>query len=101
MITAVLISAVVLVFLVILGVVAFFLFAPGPRRWRAFNKASRLLESDHWEEALARTEAMLPEVRGNAAWEKRVSNLAGEAHQRGAEHALKARDYETALEHTL
>lgn len=98
---AILAVVIAVVILLIGGVVGFFLFAPGPRRWRAYNRATRFLSADQWEQALGAAEVMLPEVRGNPAWETRVKNLAGEARQRGAEHALKERDYETALEHSL
>src|SRR4051812_22764174 len=101
MIYAVLAGVLVVAVLLVVGVAAFFLFAPGPKRWRAYNKASKYLSADLWEEALRGAEAMLPEVRGNAAWENRVKQLAGEAHQRGAEHAIKDRDFEVALEHSL
>src|SRR2546423_3497605 len=101
MTTAVLAIVVVLLVLLVLGVAGFFLFAPGPRRWRAYHRASKALAADDWETALTGAESMLPEVKGNAAWQTRVKNLAGEAHQRAVDHALKAREFDVALEHAL
>src|SRR5262245_24522302 len=98
---AALVVILVTVVLALLGVAAFFLFAPGPRRWRAFHKANKLLADDAWAEALSRAEALLPGVKGNPAWVGRVKNLAGEAHQRATDHALKDRDFDGALDHAL
>jgi tetratricopeptide (TPR) repeat protein len=81
-----------------LGIALYFLLAPGPKRWRTFYRAQKLLDAGSWEEALAVAESLrdkgLPGV-----WGVRQRNLAGECHQRAVDQSLKARDFEGALRH--
>src|SRR5262245_45791366 len=77
----------------------YFAFAPGPRRWRAFHRARKLLEAGDWGEALKVAQAMGP-ARLSAAWQSRLRNLMGESHQQALDHALKVKDFEEALYHS-
>jgi tetratricopeptide (TPR) repeat protein len=82
----------------VLGIAFYFLAFPGPRRWRAFHRAQKLLDAGAWPEALVRVTALRPERR-SAAWRGRLRNLAGECHQRAVDQALKERKFEEALGH--
>jgi tetratricopeptide (TPR) repeat protein len=82
-----------------IGVALYFVLAPGPRRWRAFSRAQKLLDSGAWQESLAIADSLragrLPE-----AWQARLRNLAGECHQRAVDQSLKGRQFEEALAHS-
>ena len=78
----------------------FFVFAPGPRRGRAFRAAQKQLDAGEWESALAAVEALGP-GRLPESWRKRLDDLAGEAHQLGRDDAIKARRFDDALRHAL
>src|SRR5438105_4944566 len=84
---------------IVAGVALYFVFAPGPRRWRALYRAQKLLEAGDWEQSLTLAESLLAGVKGNPAWEARARSLAGECHQRGFDLALKQRDFDAALRH--
>ena len=78
----------------------FFAFAPGPRRGRAFRVAQKQLDDGDWESALGSVEAMRP-GRLPESWRKRLDDLAGEAHQRGLDDAIKGRRFDAALGHAV
>lgn len=81
-------------------IACYYLFAPGPRRWRAYQRARRLLDGGAWQEALALT-AYLRAGRLNPTWQGRLRNLAGECHQLAIDETLKEKAFEEALEHAL
>ena len=87
---------------VALGVLVglFFVFAPGPKRARAFRAAQKQLDEGDWESALASVEAIRPD-RQPSVWRKRLDNLAGEAHQLALDEAIKARRFDDALGHAV
>jgi tetratricopeptide (TPR) repeat protein len=90
---------VILAVLAIGLLVALYLFlAPGPKRWRAFYRAQKLLEGGSWKEALQIAESLRNPNLADA-WRVRLRNLAGECHQRAVDQSLKARDFEDALAH--
>jgi tetratricopeptide (TPR) repeat protein len=76
------------------------LLGSGPRRWRAFRRAQRLLDAGAWEEALAGARA-LRRPGLSQAWQGRLRNLEGESHQRAVDTAIKECQFEDALEHAL
>jgi tetratricopeptide (TPR) repeat protein len=81
-------------------VVLYLGFAPGPRRRRAFRRAQKLLAGGSWKEALALVESL--DRKGiSQGWRVRLRNCAGECHQRAVDQALKERNFEDALEHSL
>src|SRR5262245_24738000 len=73
---------------------------PGPRRWRAYRRAHRLVGGGARERALARV-GQLRRGRLSDAWKGRLRNLEGECRQRAVDHALKGRRFEEALEEAL
>ncbi len=73
-------------------------FAPGPVRWRAFQRAQKALANGDWKPALDTAEKYLAQSP-NAAWKARLDNLAGECHQRALDDALKAKRFEDARGH--
>lgn len=76
----------------------YLLFAPGPRRTRAFRRAEKLLADGAADAALAVVEQLQP-ARQPAAWRQRLAQLAGEAHQHKVELLLKERQFDRALHH--
>jgi len=73
-------------------------FAPGPVRWRAYQRAQKALAAGEWTPALAAAEKYLA-LSPNAAWKARLDNLAGESHQRALDDALKDKHFDDALDH--
>ncbi len=93
--------AVVFVLVAVLAAVgAFFLFAPAPRRWRAFARAQRLLQQGDWRTAIAAVEA-IPSEGLSPAWQQKLGNAAGEAYQFGADLLLQEKSYEDSLRYYL
>ncbi len=76
------------------------LFGPGPVRSRSLTRARRALDKGDWQGALATVEslhnAQLPPIG-----QEKLRNLNGEARQAAAAAALKDKQYEAALEHSL
>jgi tetratricopeptide (TPR) repeat protein len=70
-----------------------------PRRQRAYKRGQRFLHDGDWEEALAASREIHRLGRLNRAWEGRLRNLQGEAHHVAGDQALKAKQYEDALQH--
>lgn len=83
---------------ILLGIALYLGFAPGPRRWRAYYRAQKLLEANEWGQALTIVQALHPD-RQTSAWQARLHNLAGECHQRAVDHTLKEKSFEDALDH--
>jgi tetratricopeptide (TPR) repeat protein len=81
-----------------LAVALYLALAPGPRRWRAYHRAQKHVESGAWADALAVVRTLHP-ARQSSAWQARLSHLAGEAHQRAAEQKLTDKEFEDALAH--
>jgi tetratricopeptide (TPR) repeat protein len=75
------------------------IFAPGPRRRRAFGRAQRRLQEGGWEDALAMIQAIESQGPLSPAWQESLRNTAGECHHLAADQALKEKDYEGALRH--
>jgi tetratricopeptide (TPR) repeat protein len=77
---------------------AWWLFGPGPRRARAYNRAQRLLHQGHWQEALT---LIKNEQNGklSSAWQGRFRSGEGECHHAAGEKLLREKDYEEALRH--
>jgi tetratricopeptide (TPR) repeat protein len=99
------VNALIIVLLVIITLALvlglWLLLGRGPRRQRAFRHAQRVLEQGEWNEALAVVTAIQGEARLSAVWQDRLRAVAGECHQRGADHALKEKRFEDALQHAL
>jgi tetratricopeptide (TPR) repeat protein len=93
----------VIVAIVLIGMVlgCWLIFGPGPRRWRIFRRAQRLLEQGDWAAALRLVSTLQTSPRLSANWQGRLRSLAGECHQRAADFGLKEKRFEDALEHTL
>jgi tetratricopeptide (TPR) repeat protein len=83
---------------IVAGIVLYLIFAPGPRRWRAYTRAQKLLQADDWREALAIVQGMNP-ASLSSAWQARLDHLAGECHQRAIDVLLKEKQFEDALDH--
>ncbi len=94
------ILAVLLLLVAGLAVGAFFLFAPAPRRWRAFARAQRLLQQGDWQAALVGVEA-IPAQGLSTAWQAKLANTAGEAYQLGGDQLLQEKNYDTSLHNYL
>src|SRR5262245_9539303 len=73
-------------------------FAPGPRRWRAYHRARKLVAAGSWADALSLVRSLNP-ARQSSTWQARLSHLAGEAHQLAVDQTLKDKAFEDALEH--
>jgi len=76
------------------------LLGSGPRRRRKYHRARRLLQHGAWQEALKLAREMQGR-RLSARWQGQLRNLEGECHRAASLAALEAKDYETALEHSL
>ncbi len=87
--------------LVSLGLAAllWLVFGRAPRRRRAYKRGQRFLHEGDWEEALTAAREILRLGRQPRVWEGRLRNLQGEAHHVAGDQALKAKDYEGALQH--
>src|SRR5437763_60290 len=81
-----------------LCVLLYLAFGPGPRRRRAFGRASRLLDQGEWSAALEIIRR-IRQRRLSPAWGGRVRQAEGECHQQAADEALRGRRYEDALRH--
>jgi tetratricopeptide (TPR) repeat protein len=89
------------VFLLGLALCLWLLLGRRPRRQRAFRRAQSLLEEGGWGEALTIVTAIQAEPRLSPVWKERLGNLAGESHQQAADHLLKEKRFEDALQHSL
>ncbi len=89
------------VFVLGLALCLWLILGRGPRRQRAFRRAQRLLEEGGWAEALAIVKAIQAEPRLAPVWQERLGSLAGESHQQAADHLLKEKRFEEALQHAL
>jgi tetratricopeptide (TPR) repeat protein len=76
------------------------LLGSGPVRSRAFNRARRALDQGDWQGALT-TAVSLQNTRLPPIWQEKLRNLNGEARQAATDAALKDKQYEEALEHSL
>jgi tetratricopeptide (TPR) repeat protein len=76
------------------------LLGSGPVRSRAFNRARRALDQGDWQGALT-TVVSLQNIRLPPIWQEKLRNLNGEARQAATDAALKDKQYEAALEHSL
>jgi tetratricopeptide (TPR) repeat protein len=82
--------------LVLVG--AWWVFGPGPRRVRAYNRAQRELRQGRWQDALTIVKA-LQTGRLSLAWQGRLRSAEGECHHAAAEKLLREKDYEESLRH--
>ncbi len=89
---------------VLLGLVLlaglYLLVGPGPVRSRGYHRARRALEQGDWQDALATVES-LQNDRLAPAWKDKLRILAGESRQAATDAALKEKEYEDALQHSL
>ena len=76
------------------------LLGPGPVRTRTLNRARRALDNGDWQSALT-TVVSLHNDHLPPLWQERLRNLNGGARQAAADAALKDKNYEAALEHSL
>ncbi|HBI43215.1 MAG TPA: hypothetical protein DDY78_10220 [Planctomycetales bacterium] len=76
------------------------LLGSGPVRSRAFSRAQRALDQGDWQGALT-TAVSLQNTRLPPIWQEKLRNLNGEARQAATDAALKDKQYEAALEHSL
>jgi tetratricopeptide (TPR) repeat protein len=97
---AVLLFLVAVLLLGLLAVVAglWLLFGRGPRRWRAYNRAQRLLHQGAWEEALGILK-QLQQGRLSLQWQGRLRSAEGECHHAAGDAALKEHRFEDSLGH--
>ena len=94
------IALVGLLLLLMVGMGLYLLVGPGPVRSRAYHRARRALEQGDWKTALTTVES-LQGARVPPPWQDKLRSLAGECRQVAADAALKAGQYEDALEHNL
>ena len=94
------IAFLVLFVLLVLGVGLWLLIGPGPVRSRAYNRARRALDQGDWKTALATAEP-LRTPRLSPAWQDKLRAFAGEARQAATDAALKNKQFEEALEHSI
>lgn len=80
------------------GIALYLLFAPGPRRWRAYHRAQKYVKEGNWLDALQLVTSLRPD-RLSSAWQARLHHVAGEAHQLGVDATLKKKEFEEALVH--
>src|SRR5262245_50904214 len=80
------------------GLVLYLLFAPGPRRWRAYHRARKHVQAGDWLDALQIVTSLRPE-RQSSTWQARLYHVAGEARQQAVDATLKKKEFEEALEH--
>src|ERR1700682_4523781 len=90
----------VLVGLVLLTGALYVMVGPGPVRSRAYNRARRALEQGDWRTGLTSIE-VLQKAQVPPAWQDKLRSLAGECRQAATDAALKDKQYEEALEHSL
>jgi tetratricopeptide (TPR) repeat protein len=74
------------------------LFGPGPRRTRAYNRAQRLLHKGDWQEALAIIKS-LQVGRLSQLWQGRLQSGEGECLHAAAQRCLREKEYEDSLAH--
>jgi tetratricopeptide (TPR) repeat protein len=79
--------------------ICWFLFAPGPRRHRAYRRARHLFQERNWKDALAALPALGNTGRLPPVWQGRLRNIEGECHRLGGDLAVREGRYEEALEH--
>jgi tetratricopeptide (TPR) repeat protein len=89
------------IIVVVVLLVAWQIFGPGPRRYRHFRQAQRLLEQGAWGDALKVLGGLLESPGLSQAWQQRLRSTAGECHQLAVDHALKDKRFEEGLEHAL
>jgi tetratricopeptide (TPR) repeat protein len=84
----------------VLGLLAvlYWAFGFGPVRWRAYQRAQKLLAEGDWREALNVAEKYLA-LQPSTDWKARLDALAGESHQRAIDDALREKQFEDALGH--
>jgi tetratricopeptide (TPR) repeat protein len=86
---------------IVLLLVGWQVFGPGPRRQRMFRQGQRFLEQGAWGESLKLLGAMLANPRLSASWQQRLRHAAGDCYQLAVDHALKDKRFEEALDHAL
>ena len=82
-----------------LAFVLWLVFGRGPRRQRSYKHGQRALHDGDWEAALAAARELIRLGRMSRTWEGRLRNLQGEAHHVAGDRALKAKQFEEALQH--
>jgi tetratricopeptide (TPR) repeat protein len=93
--------AVCAIIVVVVLLIAWQVFGPGPRRQRMFRQAQRCQEQGAWSEALKTLGEMLASPGLSASWQQRLRRAAGECHQLAVDQALKDKRFEDGLEHAL
>jgi Flp pilus assembly protein TadD len=73
-------------------------FGPGPRRSRAYQRAQWLLHKGEWQEALTIIKG-LQTGRLSQLWQGRLQSGEGECHHAAAQKCLRDKDYESSLAH--
>jgi tetratricopeptide (TPR) repeat protein len=83
---------------VLVSGVSYWLFGPGPRRSRAYQRAQRLLHKGEWQEALT----IIKELRTgrlSQLWRGRLHSAEGECRHTAAQKCLCNKHYESSLAH--
>lgn len=87
--------------LLILLLVLWLVFGPGPRRWRGMRRARQRLKEGNWAEAAERVRKLRNTGRPSKRWRKTFDEFEADCLQAAANLALDEGDYEGALEHAL
>jgi tetratricopeptide (TPR) repeat protein len=78
--------------------IAYWLFGPGPRRSRVYQRAQRLLHKGEWQAALTIIQA-LQTGRLSQLWQGRLQSAEGECRHSAAQKCLRDKEYEKSLGH--
>jgi tetratricopeptide (TPR) repeat protein len=94
-----LVAAVALLLLIAAVLILWLLLGRGPRRWRGYRRAQRLLHQGDWQAALAVVQGLRGTGSLPMVWQERLRNAEGECRHAAGDEALRARRYEDAAHH--
>src|SRR5437763_1885754 len=81
------------------GAALLFVFAPGPRRTRGYNRAAQLLQAGDWQQSLSTVRGILNQGRHPPEWERKLRTLEGKCLHAAGDTALAQARFEESHQH--